>query len=211
MIDAAERIAATEGFGAMTLRRVQAAAGQRNKSAAQYHFGSREGLIEAVLSARMAPVNEQRRQVLASLGAEAPMRDLVVALVEPLARATACTPGSHWARFLFHGWADPELHDVVRRSLEASSYREVRDRLAAALGHLPEPVRRRRIDQVVGLVVLSLAAAEGGTGRRRLPIDAQVTDLVDACCGLLLAPCSVPTADLPTADVPGTDPERTDP
>ena len=47
MIDAGERLAAERGIAAMSLREVQAAAGQRNKSAAQYHFGSRTGLIEA--------------------------------------------------------------------------------------------------------------------------------------------------------------------
>ena len=54
MIDAAERLASERGLGAMSLRDVMAEAGQRNKSAAQYHFGSREGLVEAVIEARMA-------------------------------------------------------------------------------------------------------------------------------------------------------------
>ena len=58
MIDAAERLAAERGMAAMSLREVQAAAGQRNKSAAQYHFGSRAGLIEARSCERFAVLRD---------------------------------------------------------------------------------------------------------------------------------------------------------
>jgi AcrR family transcriptional regulator len=193
MVDAAERIGATEGFGALTLRQVQLASGQRNKSAAQYHFGSREGLIEAVLTARMGPVNERRKELLADLDDDAPLRDVVAALVVPLAEV-ALAPGSHWARFLFHGWADPQVREVVQQALEAASYRRVRELLVERLADLPDPVRRRRIDQLVGLIVLSLAAVEHGSGRWRLPVDAQLADLLDAGCGLLAAPVTADTA-----------------
>ena len=59
---------------------------QRNKSAARYHFGSREGLIEAVVAARMGPVNQRRLEMLAAYDArpgEPSLRDLVAALVVP--------------------------------------------------------------------------------------------------------------------------------
>jgi AcrR family transcriptional regulator len=49
MVDAAERLMAERGIAAVSLREVQDAAEQRNKSAAHYHFGSREGLIRAII------------------------------------------------------------------------------------------------------------------------------------------------------------------
>src|SRR5262245_54265440 len=85
MIDAAERIAAERGLAAMSLREVQAAAGQRNKSAAQYHFGSKEGLVEAIATERMGAVGVRRRQMLDALGPSPTRRELVEALVAPLA------------------------------------------------------------------------------------------------------------------------------
>src|SRR5687768_9366109 len=109
MIEAAERVAAERGMAAMSLREVQAVAGQRNKSAAQYHFGSRRGLIEAIVATRMGPINEQRAARLAALdaaGGAPELRSLVAVLVEPLAEATM-RPGSCWARFLAQGIADP--------------------------------------------------------------------------------------------------------
>ncbi len=198
MIDAAERIAVERGLAAMSLREVQAASGQRNKSAAQYHFGSREGLIEAVVTARMAPVNESRLARLAELDAadEAPsVRQLVEILVEPLAEHTLGQSDSRWARFVAQGLADPAVTAVVRRSFAGRSYREVHDRLVAAVADLPEPLRARRVAQVVGLVVLTLGEAEGRSpaGRRTLPDAALVADLVDACAGLLTAPLSAAT------------------
>ena len=77
MIDAAERIVAESGFAAMTVSAVQQAAGQGNKSAVQYHFGDRDGLIRAVLDARMAPANERRMSMLERLDPDCSLRDLV--------------------------------------------------------------------------------------------------------------------------------------
>jgi AcrR family transcriptional regulator len=198
MIDAGERLAAERGIAAMSLREVQAAAGQRNKSAAQYHFGSRTGLIEAIAAARMGPINEVRRQLLDELdGGDAPtsVRDVVEAIVHPLAEATL-RPGSCWARFLAQGLADPEINEVVRRTFEAGPYRDALHRLLAAMTDVPEALRQRRVDHAIGTLVLSLAAAEGvlaAGGRPRIPTDAQVADLVDICTAVLEAPASSAT------------------
>lgn len=202
MIVAAERLGAERGLAAMSLREVQAAAGQRNKSAAQYHFGSRDGLVEAVVATRMGPINEARLEVLAELGPTPSVRDLVTALVDPLVDATIGRPPSHWARFLFQGWADPAVADVVRRSFSASSYRTVRRMLAERSAGLPAELCGQRIDRAVGLVVMALAAAESaatasadGDGAPSVQPDPGLTAamLIDECCGLLEAPVSSAT------------------
>ena len=46
------------------MRDVCAAAGQRNHSAAQYHFGDRMGLVVAVFEHRMRTVDERRHALL---------------------------------------------------------------------------------------------------------------------------------------------------
>ena len=198
MIDAAERLAAEQGMAAMSLREVQAAAGQRNKSAAQYHFGSRQGLIEAIAASRMGPINEERRARLAELDDRtrpATIRELMEVMVEPLARATL-RPGSCWARFLAQGFADPELSAVIRRSFEGRAYRDTRDRLVASITGLPDELRERRVDHAVGVLVMSLAAAElrsATGGRGALGDDAQIADLVDTCTAVVEAPASPAT------------------
>jgi len=201
MIDAAERICAERGLSAMSLREVQAASRQRNKSAAQYHFGSRDGLIEAVVETRMAPINEHRLRLLGELDEAPSVRSLVEVLVRPLAEATLGRPDSRWARFLFQSVADPALVAVAQRSLSATGYRTVRELLVESLDHLPTPVREHRLAQVVGLTVMTLAeaerAADAGLSTALDPAT-QCEDLVEVCCALLLAPA--PTVDAGTQD-----------
>jgi AcrR family transcriptional regulator len=48
MILAAEQPFAENGVDGVSLREIAVAAGQRNNSAAQYHFGTKQGLVEAV-------------------------------------------------------------------------------------------------------------------------------------------------------------------
>ncbi len=198
MIDAAERLVAEQGLAAMSLREVQKAAGQRNKSAAQYHFGSRHGLIEAIVAARMAPINEARfeRLAVADAGPEPPsLRDLAAIMVEPLADATL-RPGSSWARFLRQSYADPEVSDVVARAASGRGFWATRERLVEAAAHLPEVLRPRRVDQAVGLTVVSLATSEAHMaqhGTTAVPSAAVVADLVDVFAAMVAAPASSTT------------------
>ena len=187
MIDAAERIAAEEGLGAMSLRAVQAAAGQRNKSAAQYHFGSRAGLIERIVVHRMGPINERRFELLEALPASPALAQLVDVLVRPPAEAVlGRQQPSHWARFVLAGMADPTVAQVVRRNLEGHAFRIIGKRLMETLDDLDETVRARRLDQAVGLMFLTLAHCE-----RHEPVERPeplIVDLVGVCTALLRTP-----------------------
>lgn len=86
-IVAAERIVAEMGLRALTSNDVQQAAGQSNKSAVAYHFGLREGLVEATIAARMETVSRRRQGLLDELEHSAEpltIRQAVRVLVEPL-------------------------------------------------------------------------------------------------------------------------------
>lgn len=206
MIDAAERIVAERGLAAMSLREVQSAAGQSNKSAAQYHFGSREGLLSAVVEARMGPIDQNRRALLDRLDpAEAANpRPLVEALIRPLAAATLERPGSCYARFLAQAMFDPALTVIVREHLRAESFRDVYRRLAQGTS-LPEPVAALRTWHVVALSVTTLASREGlgGADPRTAPDPAVVvTDLIDSCVAIIDAPTSLTEATAPQKPLP---------
>ena len=102
MVDAAERLMAERGIEAVPLRDVLVASAQRNKSAAHYHFGSRDGLIRAIIETRMAPVNTAR--VRAPRGDDRLERlcldrGACARLVEPLADATVRRSNTCYARF----------------------------------------------------------------------------------------------------------------
>src|ERR1700735_5722415 len=70
LMEVAERLFATRGIEAVTLREIQQAAGQSNTSVIRYHFGSREGLIRALISYRQASLGIDRQKMLASMREE---------------------------------------------------------------------------------------------------------------------------------------------
>ncbi|MEK7408763.1 MAG: TetR family transcriptional regulator [Acidobacteriota bacterium] len=63
ILDAAERLFAEKGFAASSLRMITAAAGV-NLAAVNYHFGSKEGLLQAVFARRLGPLNQSRLEML---------------------------------------------------------------------------------------------------------------------------------------------------
>ena len=154
------------------------------------------GLIDAVIEARMGPINVCRAATLAELdGRSVPPtpRDLVAAgPVEPLAAATLA-PGSLWARFLAQGVADPRLSDQVRGHVEGASFRAVRDRTSLPRS-ITSPSRSAPAAWTKPLwVAAALPRGGGGVARRRtfasrLPDAVLVADLIDACVGLLHGP-----------------------
>ncbi len=103
MIDSAERLVAERGLTALSLREVAAAAGQRNHSAVQYHFGSRDKLVEAIFEARMGPIDARRNQGLVDLddaGLGTDTLCLVDVMVRPLAEYVLVEPPGWYGRFL---------------------------------------------------------------------------------------------------------------
>ncbi len=188
MLDAAEDVAVEHGLAAMALSEVQARAGQANKSAARYHFGSREGLITAVLDRRMAAVNTRRGELLGQHG-PGPLSAAEVALllVAPLAVETVGRPDSRYARFLMQALADPRQASLVLGHLEADSLRTLRRRHSEST-ELPAALATIRFGSAVTHVVASLATWEAhGTGAVGGP--AVVTaDLIQTCTAVLGAP-----------------------
>src|SRR3954453_7384357 len=59
----AERLFAEHGLAGVSLRQIAVDAGSANNSAVAYHFGSKEGLIQAIFGYRL-PQLLQRRELL---------------------------------------------------------------------------------------------------------------------------------------------------
>lgn len=199
LIDAAERLFAERGINGVSLREVGVAAGHRNNSAAQYHFGDRQGLLDAIFRARMGPIDAAREEMLRRLeaaGRQHDVRGLVEALVRPLAAGLGAQGHRTWyGRFLAQVLAEPsfELFDPPRDEVTAALRRLVA-LLQQALATLPEPVRQVRIGLATSMVVHAFADHErveeqqAATSARAREVLA--THLVDAVVGLLQAPVS---------------------
>lgn len=156
MMDAAERIVATKGLDALTLRDVQDAAGQRNKSAATYHFGSREGLIGTTLLRLVTEFNSRREILIQTIGVplEEMSRDqLVEMMIAPHLDGVFHKQQSYEARFLQQCSMHPSLINVMRHRGQHPNILSVRQHLTERLDHLSAASRVIRLDYVMSLVV----------------------------------------------------------
>lgn len=192
LIEAAERLFAEHGISGVSLRDVSATAGQRNHSAAQYHFGDRRGLVSAVYSSHMQRVDERRTALLAEWEARGRvdgMGGLVRAIVHPVAEEVTQS-GGWYARFLVRTRWDPLALDVVSGLEVTAGLVAVGAEMMALLHHLPPPVRRNRFDQLLSLVISTLASWEWAhdRGEPRLDPDALIADLTATATAVLLAP-----------------------
>jgi AcrR family transcriptional regulator len=202
LVEAAERMFAERGIEAVSLREVSAAAGQRNNSAAQYHFDDRQGLVAAVYEARMSHVDARRHTYLEGLRAAGridEVRGLVEAVVVPLVDVVAETDG-WYGRFLARTRWDPFAWNVLVSLATSTSFELAVRGLNRALGELPRPVRHHRIDQMMTLVLGTIGGWEGAPhrGERRLSHHELAAELVSTVVALLTAPAQPLHPVLPT-------------
>jgi AcrR family transcriptional regulator len=202
LILAAEELFARDGIDAVSLRQVNAAAGQRNASAAHYHFGSKDALIEAVSSYRLARVNGRRLERLAALEArvEPPsLRELVEAMIFPMVEEIETAPGGpHYIQMLAQLGSHPS-HDLGKlvRSRNAEALQRCA-RLAAV--QLPD-VPARIFEVRFGLMILTAISALANRERMLVsPATDEVVGmpmlmsvLVDSLVASLAAPVSAAT------------------
>ncbi|MFD8866858.1 TetR/AcrR family transcriptional regulator [Streptomyces sp. NPDC059590] len=167
LLDAAERLFGEHGFAATSLRTVTVAA-EANVAAVNYHFGSKEGLLRAVVERAMAEVNGERLRLLEELGAAGDGRpgvaELVRAFVMTGARLVERSGerGASVARFLGRVMAEP---DPAIRRLFATEVGPVEgrylDALRAALPQLSAAEVAFRFRAMVGLLGLHQSSALG--------------------------------------------------
>jgi AcrR family transcriptional regulator len=191
LVETAERLFAERGIEAVSLRDIAAAAGQRNHSATQYHFGDRAGLVTAVYEHRMRIVNERRHRRLDHLESTGGTDDLPVmveATVRPLAEVVDETNG-WYARFLVRTRWDAFAREVVAALPVLSSYRRAVTLLRAQLALVPD-LCADRLDQMATLFIGTIAGWEWRRhdGRRLASLDARCANLTATCSAVLTAP-----------------------
>jgi AcrR family transcriptional regulator len=191
----AERLFAMNGVEGVTLREIQAAAGQSNSSVITYHFGSQAGLVRALLEFRYRKVNARRAELLQEArdrGVAGDAREAVWIIVRPLIESIDA--GEMFVPFLarvsantrtFAEYLSPETLDSTTSVL--------RDAVPGLLSALPERVRLGREVQLYNSVLNLLA--ELARGHQRIS-EAQLSNYVDGWVGMLTAPMSPGTADL---------------
>ena len=83
LLDTAEKLFGKNGFDATSLRDITAEA-QVNLAAVNYHFQSKESLIDAIIERRLGPINRRRIEMLDAAGPSPSIEQIVEAFLSPL-------------------------------------------------------------------------------------------------------------------------------
>ncbi|MEU9862414.1 TetR family transcriptional regulator [Streptomyces sp. NPDC047971] len=199
LIRAAEEIFAAQGVDGAQLRDIVALAGQGNPSAVQYHFGSRGGLLDAVMAGRQRRTEKVLGPLLAAASDEP--RALLRALVTAEASELRTESGRRCLRIS----AQLSHESGVRTrtphpTLDGTVYWRLIERVEACLDTLPEPLRLERLDLALTVVGAAMAdrARQYLDGTRPLTSEALfLADLVETTTALLRAPLPAIREDLP--------------
>ncbi|MEV6767525.1 TetR family transcriptional regulator [Nocardia sp. NPDC051030] len=156
---AGERTIAERGPD-VALRDIAVAAGQRNNSAVHYHFGSRDGLIVAIIE-RHQPALENRRTALLADHEASGAADTVAALIAILVRPMFDVPytegSTHYARFLEQARAHPAVGGPDLHEKRWHATRVLVARLFKAMPYGSPAIKRYRL-QAMSTVMFALLA-----------------------------------------------------
>ncbi len=165
ILDAAERLIAERGFAATSVREIIREAGV-NTAAVHYHFGSRDGLVAALIRRRADPVNRARLERLDAVEAAAgdgplPLEAVLDALIAPMIlvpRAEGVHPETlpRLIGRLMVETSEPAVRDAMIEAM-APVFERFRVALQRALPELPEVELLRRIHLGMGAVIFSVA------------------------------------------------------
>lgn len=211
ILNAAERLFAQSGLERVSMRDITRAAGV-NLAAINYHFGSKDGLIEAVFDRRLTPLNEQRLAALAMVeraaGKRPPRVEAILgALIRPVV-ALALDPNLGAATFTgLMGRCLAEPGELFERLIQKHFETLVGRFHAALLRAIPELPREEifwRMHFTAGALHQSLLTMEKPLpgwlksilNSESPPLDAegQVRRLVAFAAAGLRAPSSAPSA-----------------
>jgi AcrR family transcriptional regulator len=193
LLGVAEQLFAEQGVENVALTQIVAISGQKNRSALHYHFGSRGGVLSAVMDRRLATINARRQALLEALPANASARDIVRADIEALGKVIVEEAwGADYISILAQVRFHPSLlgENLVSDD-NLTGVRQARQKLRAATPQLPPELVSRRFAWMVDAVVFALARWTRDTqpaGRTHTAMARLIEELADFGTAGLLAP-----------------------
>jgi AcrR family transcriptional regulator len=198
LLDAAAQAFAAHGVAGASLLDITRQAGQRNRGALHYHFGSRSGVVAAVLE-RHVPFLAHREGELLAVARERPDDD-VAAVVEAIVRPAAELAESGWrgrcALVILSELVeeDPGTLDAdVGSVLERTGGPEVYALLAERMAPVSAAVQVERFALITAFILRAVAdrarlLERGRPGRPQLDHEAFVANLVAMVAAAVSAP-----------------------
>jgi TetR/AcrR family transcriptional regulator, regulator of cefoperazone and chloramphenicol sensitivity len=193
LIDAGRELFARSGVYTTSSKAVIDAAGQRNTSALHYHFGGRDGLLEAIIDSSNAGIEAEREALLDAAAQPINLAVLVEAVVLPQARLLHNPEGRQFLSIV------SQLSDLFDRWEEQGAapppaLRAFRAIKAILPGDLSEALRHERVTRFLELVSEALGSRarmlEAGRSPA-LPHEIWVANLAAMAVGALRADSDV--------------------
>lgn len=158
ILDCAEQMFAREGFHNTSLRNLTTLAGV-NLAAVNYHFGSKEELLQAVMERRMLPLNEIRQTKMREVTKQARELDalpaaaeLLRAFVVPTLEFKNSSPGARdFITLIGRSLSDPD--ETVRHcflTLALPTFKTLFTFLEEALPEIPSEILLVRMQFIMG-------------------------------------------------------------
>jgi AcrR family transcriptional regulator len=179
IMNVAERLFARRGIDRVSIRDITTAA-KVNTAAIHYHFGSKQGLIVAILDRSQAELNRRRAELLDQVEAsDTPtLRDVIEALVIPSAQLVADTrgPSRYYIGFISEVAAHPQFMPLVIQATERYSHR-FHAALKRVTPHLSDDVRELRF--AIAKDMVNRVLGQSATGPVRGWLDQRAPHAVD--------------------------------
>lgn len=200
LVETAEAMFLSDGPEAVSNRAILRAAGQKNISALQYHFGNRAGLIAAIGERRNHQIETRRRQLLEKLPrnkTHLSVRDICeVFLLTPV---SLCREDASFAAYLAKFGRQMIALNESLLIVEpiTPSYEELAAMLTDKLKDLDPRLVSMRLENANAFVLLAMTRrCESGAAFDGPEAGLFIESLLDQIHGLLTAPVSPATAAL---------------
>jgi len=172
LVDAATRGFAEEGVFTASLIEITRRAGQRNRGALHYHFGSRAGVLCAVLEEHVEFLARREGELLrvAMLSADDDVRSVVEAIVRPAAELAESGWRGRCVLMIIAELAEEDpasLDDEVSAMLAKTGGHAVYALLDERMGDLAGDVRIERLSLATGFILRAVADRARALGRHR--------------------------------------------
>lgn len=191
------------GVDEVSLNEINRASGLLNRSAIQYHFGSRDALVRELVSRTMATLDGERNVLLDHLeltGVEIDVRRAIEVVLSPMARQLQTLEGRRYLRLCGQMLNHPRYNADARELLQVNtSVARAAAYIGPAIEHLPPALRVERVSQGVGFMIRALAdqarlVDADPAPREPLAPDLFATNIVDVMLGMLSAPTTTDVA-----------------
>ncbi len=192
LLDAAEELIAQHGPDAVSTRQILTAAGAGNMAAIQYHFGTKDGLLAAVVARVLEPLDRDRRAELAALEGrtDVSLHDVCLAYVRPMVRLRASEHGERAAKLMGRvlGQSRDRLEQIgVSTDATDAAFAQ---RFTAAMPPMTGQERHLRLQSALAVVVFYALGYTDEPERSAATVDDTAERLAAIVAAILATPAA---------------------